>query len=136
MVTREPDLAVPFEEVVEGQRTLPGGFVVVDVFEVAEEDADIVEATLEATRRLQERYQREHDQALLYYWDANQFPRSAAGGVLTGTLPCPLTADEVETVLVQLASHPEYRAQTIIAIAEDYTVVTMKDGAARQEVPA
>ena len=103
-----------------------------DIFEV-DDDADIVEATLEATRRQQEVLQREADQALLYYWDAAKFGQLAAGGVLTGTLPCPLSADEIETVLVQLAAHPEYRGQTIIAIAEDQTVVMMKDGTARRE---
>lgn len=132
MVMREVDLGVPLDEAAEEQRILPGGFVCMDIFEV-DDDADIMEATMEATRRQQEVIQREHDQALLYYWDASKFGQLAAGGVLTGTLPCPLSAAEIEIVLIQLAAHPEYRGQTIIAIAEDHTVVMMKDGTARRE---
>lgn len=133
MVTRESDLNVPLDEAAEQQKILPGGFIVIDIFEM-DGEPDIVEATLEATRRQQEVLQREADQALLYHWDASKFGQLAAGGVLTGTLPCPLSGDEIETVLVQLASHPEYRAQTIIAISEKMEVVTMKDGVARREV--
>lgn len=128
MVIHEDELAVPFEDAVREQKPLPGGFVVVDAFETKR---DIVGATMEAVNRHAERQEREGHMALLYHYNAGYMQRTSEYGVLTQTIPSPLSAEEIIDVLEQLAAHPAYRHQLMVAIAEDERIVTMRDGDAK-----
>ena len=130
----EDQLRVTIDEAVAGQRTLPGGYVVVDEFETdddGEPEARVMRATLEAANRQAERADYEKNAAMLYHWNGMTLQRVSEGGVLTGTLPCPLDAETIVDVLVQLASHPLYRGQLVMAISEDEQFVTMRDGTAK-----
>ena len=126
VVLQETYLLVPIEEAIESS-VMPGCFTVTDVFEVAD-SMNLLEATLESTRRLETRAERERNMAMLYYWDAAQFAHLNPGGVLTSTRPAPLSVKEVEITLKQLAQHPEYRNQTILCITEVGELVLMRDG--------
>lgn len=69
--------------------------------------------------------------ALLYHYNAGYMQRTSEYGVLTQTIPSPLSAEEIIDVLEQLAAHPAYRHQLMVAIAEDERIVTMRDGDAK-----
>jgi hypothetical protein len=124
----EDQINVTIEELVRDQRVLPGGYVVCDVFET---EGDVTQATLESVNRLAESSEREWAAALLYHWDASALQGVAEGGVLTATLPAPLDAETIIDVLEQLAHHPNYRGQLVMAISEDEQFITMRDGTAK-----
>ena len=130
----EDQLRVTLEEALAEQKILPGGYVVCDPFET---DGDVMHATLEAVTRQLERAEDEHMAALLYHWDAGALERLAEGGVLTATEPAPLDADTIIDCLEQLAHHPRYRHQLIVAISRNMEIITMRDGNAKivMEVP-
>lgn len=72
--------------------------------------------------------QDEANMAMLYYFDADELHRINPGGTLAGTVPTPLSIEQVETVLKQLAKHSDYQQQTIKAIAQNGTIVTLIHG--------
>jgi hypothetical protein len=128
MVLHEDELAVPFTDAVRDAKPLPGGFIAVEVFET---ERDAVGATLEAVNRHAQRSEREHHMALMYHYNAGVMERITEGGVLTQTIPSPLSTAELIDVLEQLAAHPRYRHQLMVAISEDEQIVTMRDGDAK-----
>ncbi len=67
--------------------------------------------------------QREQDQAMLYSWDAAQFPKVVDGGMVSGTRPAPLSVEEIKDVFDQLSQHPGYRSFTLQTISEDHKLV-------------
>jgi hypothetical protein len=84
-------------------------------------------------RRFEARADREQNQAIMFFWNGGTLRRLTPGGMLMPTLPAPLTADELEPVMVQLASHPDYRSQTVGAFSEDGVGLLMKDGRVTRE---
>lgn len=133
-VMLEDQINVTIDELIADQRIFPGGYVVCDEFET---EGDVMRATIEAATRQTERIDIERNAAMLYYYDAGSLAMLAEGGVLTATLPAPLDAATIIDCLEQLAHHPLYRGQLIVAISADYEIVTMRDGTAKitTEVP-
>lgn len=133
-VLHEDELPGSLDDAIAEQRILPGGYVVCDVFET---EHDLIGATLEAARRQVERALDERNAAMLYHYDADALTRVSEGGVLTATLPAPLDAKTIIDVLEQLARHPSYRGQLVVAISESCEIVTMRDGNAKvtEQVP-
>lgn len=130
LVVREVDLTVPLAEADNEQKCTAaenGVFAVNETFDVPDNTA-IQHATVLAERRRQRRKQREVNQSMLYYWDAMYLPRSTAHGIISGSMPIPLKAKEIEYVFELLAMHPKYDHQTLIAYDENGQRVTMKDG--------
>lgn len=130
----EDQISVTIEELVAEQATLPGGYVVCDVFETSDGgsvEERVMLGTLESLRRHAERVELERNAALLYHYDAEALSRVSEGGVLTATIPAPLDAETIIDVLEQLAHHPNYRGQLVMAISEDERLVTMRDGTAK-----
>ncbi len=133
-VMLEDQIRVSIEELVGEQRILPGGYVVCDVFETGDDgegETRVMRATLEAVHRQEVSLDYEKNAAMLYHWNAMTLERVSEGGVLTGTLPCPLRVETIIDVLEQLAKHPAYRGQLVMAISEDQQFVTMRDGTAK-----
>lgn len=123
-VMRERDLAVPMEEVM----TVfpPNQFVIYDSFEM--EDGEIYDATAEAARRQQERAQDEDNMAMLYYYDVAAFPSMRDGGTIAGTVPAPLSVEQIGQVFEQLSQHEGYRDFRLTILSTDLRVVTYSDG--------
>jgi len=124
-IAREADLKLPIDEAILGME-MPGVLVLGEVFESDIEDKTLL--TQEALKRYMPRREREENQALLFYWDAEMLERTRPTGIISGTQPAPLNVEEITTVLRQLAKHPSYKGQTVIAISEDYKMVRMKAG--------
>lgn len=131
-VIREVDLQEPIGSALAALGgPIPGALVVTETFDLPG-DVDLLQATLEATKRLAARAIREANMAMLYHWDGHHLAHVNRGGVLAGSLAAPhLTEADVRMVLEQLGHHPNYREQTIIAIAENGTSLSMKDGLVR-----
>lgn len=131
VVVHEDELSMPMEEAISAMRPVPGGYVAVDEFE---SDHELVGATLEATQRGMDAREEESQAALLYHWNAGVLLRVAEGGVLTATLPAPLTVERIIDVFQQLAVHPNYRGQLVMGISQDERFVTMRNGDAKEVV--
>lgn len=133
IVSRAIDLRKPAEEVArEMERSSPGVFVVSEVFEVDEATyADPLKVPLAAVRRLKEcspRLQGELDMAMCYYWNANALKVTTDHGMISATKPAPLTRDQLQTVLRQIARHPEYKHQNVIQFTHEGEPVRLVDG--------
>lgn len=131
IVARDVDLMITPDDSLMGAKlgaAQNGGFCTGEVFEVTGVGHTIKHVTILAERKRQRRAQIEVNQSMLYYWDAMYLTRANPGGVISGTMPIPLKASEVEEVLRLLAEHPDYDHQTVIAIAENGQMVKMKDG--------
>jgi hypothetical protein len=128
-VMRACDLNCPLAEAVAGAIAPldPPAFVATEIFDVPE-DTSIESATFEAKRRLDERLDRECNQALAFYWYARALTRCADNGLVSATAPAPLDANELAEVAAALAKHPAYRRQTLVQIAEDGRVVRLTEG--------
>lgn len=129
MVLVDAELEDPWDDAIARQRILAGGYVVVDEFETEHE---LMGATMEAIKRGQEAAERERNAALLYHYDANLLSQISEAGVLTMTIPSPLTVEQIIDVFEQLAHHPLYRHQLCVGISEDERIVTMRDGDAHE----
>jgi hypothetical protein len=127
MFVREDALAAPISDTTTAEVEVPGAFVISEVFEI---DASIDMSALAkiAQQKLRVRARREQDQATLYYWDMHALAHVRADGVLTATEPAPLSVDEIKVVLRQIAKHPMYEGQIVMAISEDLKIVRMKAG--------
>lgn len=109
-------------------RDIPGLFYTFDIFEL-DAPADVDPAVvLHAGQRFQQRATEERDMAIMYFWDAAKLKQASPRGLLAATQPAPLSADQVEQVLVQLARHPNYRHQIIASPTKDGFRVSMQDG--------
>ena len=113
-------------------KPMAGAFVIVEEFTMPGAPT-IEEATLEAGRRMKLRELRDANMALLYHWDGTTLGRVNAGGVLAATQPAPLDTADIEMVLVQLVEHPNYQGQTIIAVAKNGEIITLRNGTIQRE---
>lgn len=133
MVIRETDLkpGITVQDACDGDPVEL--FVLNDVFEVEDNlfnrnEEGIVKITLEAHQRQLKEQDQEWDMALLFYWTAMHFERLSEFGIITGTKPAPLTADQVEYSTKRLFKHGGYRHQTMITYSSDGFMVSGKDG--------
>lgn len=126
VVLRDIDLEVSIEEAIQVQEDLPSGFVTHEIFET--EEINIKRVTEMAIERMADTAEKDRNAAMLYWWDLAALERVAKGGVVTGTEPAPLSSGEVENVLRQLAKAPESEGKTVLAIAEDYSIVRLLSG--------
>jgi hypothetical protein len=46
-------------------------------------------------------------------------------GVLSATIPAPLDASDIEFVFCQLAKHPNYLGQRVVAISQDHEIIEL-----------
>lgn len=122
-IMRIDDLTVPIEEATTNQ---PGVFMVHDVFDYP--DGPLDNAIALGMMRTEERQRREDDMATLYHYTGDLLRAMKDSGVV-GSRPAPLSADEIATVLKQLADHPDYDHQTLVVPSgEEGVIVEMKDG--------
>ena len=123
-IVRDQDLKVSIEEFI---ATMPSQniFIINEVLTVS--DGQTFEWCLGYAMG-QINHRDEANMAMLYYYDADELLRVTPGGTLAGTVPTPLNVEQIETVLKQLAKHSDYQQQTIKAIAQDGTVVTLMYG--------
>lgn len=126
MVMLEDGIEMPLEDAVIDQESIPGIFVVCDVFDTELDDVEAV--TLQALGRQEDNLVREQHMALSYYWNGKQLTMLHSRGTLCNPAVAPLTAEEIEAVLRQLAHHPFYEGQTVVCFSEDDKVVTMNRG--------
>lgn len=75
----------------------------------------------------------ETNQAIMYFWTAQMLMHVKERGVLASPGPSPLTVEQTKEVLSQLASHPNYRGQTVESHVwtdnvNDRVLVRMQDG--------
>lgn len=127
MIVREVDLRGDIADAVQSQQDAPGMFVITDVFE-ADAGAEIEDVTLVAIQRQTEAVMVERDMAVLFYWDAAHMSRVKKGGTISTSKPAPLTHEQVTTVLLQLANHPDYDGHTVICHTRDGHPVKLMNG--------
>lgn len=120
---------------IEAELTLPGLFSITEIFEVkgvehGDDGTDaLMKAIMQGGERVRERAQQEVNMAVGYYWNADQLVKVKAGGTLMNPARAPFGVSDVETMLTQLAQHPNYKpGVTIRSTAEDGSFVSMKDG--------
>lgn len=113
-------------------KPLPGACIVNEVFDMPGTPS-IEQAVAEAGKRTKAREIRDRNIAMLYHWDGGALARVNPGGVLSGTQPAPLDEEDIKSVLIQLAQHPNYKGQTVLVISSDGNVVRMKDGKVSSE---
>lgn len=110
----------------------PGAFFTLAVFE---HPAEVVDpAVVQAAMRLFDGVaEDERNMAILYFFDAATLLRIKPHGMLASTEMAPLTADQVEFTLKQLARHPNYQHQSCVTMTKDLMIVSMKDGVVFKE---
>lgn len=132
LVMREIDLKDRFDDAVKQASTpLPGAFIAIETFDMSGEPS-ILEATFEAERRHAERKQIEDNMAILYHWDSACLRQVSDTGLVAPTRPAPLSLEDIETTLVQIAHHPYYCHQTVMAFTKEGVMVSMRDGICRR----
>lgn len=94
------------------------GFFTYEVFEVAE--VDFVRMVVEGAARAQERTNPERNQAIAYHYYTQMLgsPQIGAHTVIAGTVPQPLSREEVAWVFRNVSKHENYKGQRIIAPIE------------------
>lgn len=123
-IVRDIDMTVLLEEAAYLQ---PGMFAIIDIFEMPD-NSTLEQCIAGGLERMHERIDDERNMAMHYYWHAQQLMFAISTGVIANTRPAPLTADQLKVSLEQLATHPDYRRQTIRSIADDGTFVVLADG--------
>jgi hypothetical protein len=123
MVMRDRDLKVSVEE---AAKPAPGVFQTHEIFEM--DSGSIQEATLEAGERMdEENHQREQNMAMLYYYNlfGPEFNIVEPGGVLTQSIPSPLSVAQIRAVFAQIKIHPRWQEKPVrmIALSEDRKLV-------------
>lgn len=133
-ITLESDMKDGALNGIEDELTLPGVFSLTEVFEVkgvesGDEGDALMKAIMQAGERVRERAPEEINMAIGYYWNAEQLQKVRAGGVLMNPARAPYGVSDVETMLTQLAQHPNYKpGVTIRCTAKDGSIVAMADG--------
>ena len=72
--------------------------------------------------------QRHEHMAMLFHWDAEALRSVKTGGVLSASVPAPLDASDIEFVFCQLAKHPNYLGQRVVAISKDHEIIELLGG--------
>jgi hypothetical protein len=63
--------------------------------------------------------------AMLFHYDAQALRNVKPNGVLSATIPAPLDASDIEFVFCQLAKHPNYLGQRVVAISQDHEIIEL-----------
>lgn len=126
LVLLESDMKLSPLEAVEDMLDARHGFFTYEVFEVDEDD--IVAATMEAVQRAEGAYDDERNMAIAYLYYVQTIRILAENGLLAGTLPAPLSREQMAWVLRSLAKHENYKGQSVQVPLEDGTTIEMKEG--------
>jgi len=125
-IVRDVDMTEPLEKVRDGAEALDrSALVVSDLFDLPD-GTEILQATLEAERRI--RKEAEKAMAVLFHWDAMAIESTRPGSVISPTFPAPLGETDVRYTLAALSRHPGYRGHSIVVICDDWTVLAMRGG--------
>lgn len=129
MVLRDSDVTDTFESIHTGyEQKSPETFVVSDIFDMPD-GTGIADATIEATRRMDDaQKRREQDMAIRFFWVAQMLPMMHEGGHIISDKPAPLTGEELAYCEERVARHPNYKHQTTIVYDEAGTEYRFKDG--------
>jgi hypothetical protein len=127
-VVRDEDVTVPLPEMQKQMEAFSQGYVHSEIFEMPD-GTDIIAAGVEGQRRYEADKLREHNMALLFLWDTERLDVTSDTGTIAATKPTPLSVEDIKTVLAQIPKHPLYTHQTVVAIAADGNIVTLRDGA-------
>lgn len=95
------------------------------MMEVGAETLRLIRITQVAMRLHEAALPRELNCAMLYHYDAGMFAQVKTGGSVIGTVPTPLSAEEIKDVFLQLAARSDYRGFTLQTISEDGEVVRL-----------
>jgi hypothetical protein len=127
---RESDLKNWDEAIAELRKPFPGAFTVVETFDMPGEPSMIAVSLWGAAHYFNtEKHRIERDQALLYYWNIAQMTRLVPTGVLSNSVPHPLTAEQIKAVFEHIAVSPVYQSgQTVIGFGTDLLLVTLRHG--------
>jgi hypothetical protein len=68
---------------------------------------------------------RHEHMAMLFHYDAQALRNVKPNGVLSATIPAPLDASDIEFVFCQLAKHPNYLGQRVVAISQDHEIIEL-----------
>lgn len=127
---RESDLRsdISIEDIVSGKESAPDHFSINEIFE-APDGTDYIKLSLMAQDLQENGEEEEWHMALLYYWTCMQLDTVLrAGGVLSGSLPAPISAKRIEYVDRCIFNSLHYKGQTLITFSNDGFVVTAKTG--------
>jgi hypothetical protein len=124
LVIAEDSLKVPVEEAAE---PMPGAFQTHEIFEVADALNEL-QYTLRANQRMtKDKFEREQNMAMLYYYNlfSQEFSMVEPGGVLTQSIPSPLSVAQIRAVFAQIKIHPRWQEKPVrmIALSEDRKLV-------------
>lgn len=126
VIARQCDVSIPVEEVAPEHWEV-GFFLISDIFDVPD-DTSLERATYLGAERASQRQREERDMAMAYFWYVTILRRINAGGTMQAAEAAPLSRADLEVVLRQVASHPNYRSQRIIMLDADGAEVTLEDG--------
>jgi hypothetical protein len=141
-VMRDSDLRMSVEETIEELFAEPpeapaierpidnpvfgGVFFVYEVFDM--QNDEIMQATAEATRRMERRALTEQNMAVLYFYNTQALRPVQENGHLINPKPAPLNVTDIEMALKQVAKHPNYQHQRVVTTSHDGVVVEMQNG--------
>lgn len=132
IIVRDSDVTDSLESIREQLLDPPTGagseyrpFVTFDIFEM--KDAEILGATQEAAQR--QDLDRERDMAILFFFATQTvLPITNANGLWIAPDPSPLSLDQIELALNQVAMHPVYEQQKVVFLSEDGERITLENG--------
>lgn len=124
VVASEKDFPEDLHVVAHRTRNLPGAHAIdIEIFEF---EGDLLEASLEATRRAQRRFTPdERARGVLFDWAVWGMTVVQPHGILTTQERAPMDVPEIEEVLSEAARHPFYENQRIVVFARDGRVVRL-----------
>jgi hypothetical protein len=127
-VVKKDDLTVSPEELISTWKQKDATtLIIADEMEIADSatDDEVGEAMM---HRLTERLQLEGNMAAVFAWATAHFAKKAATTGLSMVSDSPLTVEELELVLKQLAVHPEYAGHTVVTYSKDHKAVCLVGG--------
>lgn len=139
-IVRDSDLTGGIDAMVKAELDLghkTGLFVVHDIFDIepppqrvgsTDEPVTIEHAAVVMLRRFKETETAEMHMSTTYHWGVQSLRQLSANGVLSTSLPCPLTSEQIWAVMQQLSKHIAYKGQLIVIHDKDANTVKMKDG--------
>lgn len=128
VVVLEGSTTDTLESVREGMKRVPDQqgkiFVGSDILEVG--DADELRASQLAMEGMD--YDREQNQAIMFFWVVTTLPAISEGGIIMSDKPAPLSTHEMAEVYEQVALSPFYKKQSFLAFNEQKQSIRFCDG--------
>lgn len=125
-VVRDSDVRDTLESIRVGARQ-PGMFLASDIFDT-DGDVTIEVATDLSMKRWKDLFDIERNQAIQFYWATMQFQLVSRDGTVIMPQPAPFSTARVVEVFEQIAKHPDYTNQTLVATSDEAEIVTLKNG--------